>query len=280
MKSLISVLPLCLHLTSALICASPLSLAPAAFAWGAVALGIALYPVVLVSLAAAVARIGLPHVKAGHFERDPRTPLYRGRLIYAAAWTTLYYCKPILHLVTSVAPLKRLAFRGFGYRGSLNFTTYPDTWMRDLALLDFGEGTYVSNRATLGTNIVRSDRTILVDGIRTGRNALIGHLSMIAPGVTIGDDSEIGVGAGIGLKVRIGARVTVGPKATIDHGARLMDDVVVGTNAYVGKRCVLHPGVRIPAGAIIPDRSVLRPEVALPTVAASQPRAVTFVRSA
>ena len=34
----------------------------------------------------------------------------------------------------------RDVFRIFGYRGSMDFTIYPDTWIRDLPLLDFGEG--------------------------------------------------------------------------------------------------------------------------------------------
>ena len=33
-----------------------------------------------------------------------------------------------------------LTFRLFGYRGQMDFTVYPDTWIRDLPLLDFGQG--------------------------------------------------------------------------------------------------------------------------------------------
>jgi hypothetical protein len=55
-------------------------------------------------------------------------------------------------------------FRLFGYRGSMKFTVYPDTWIRDLPLLMFGEGAYVSNRATLRTNIVLSNGYARRDG--------------------------------------------------------------------------------------------------------------------
>jgi hypothetical protein len=52
-----------------------------------------------------------------------------------------------------------LAFRLLGHRGSLDFKVDPDTWIRDLPLRDLGPGAYVSNRATLGTNMVLSNTT-------------------------------------------------------------------------------------------------------------------------
>jgi hypothetical protein len=69
--------------------------------------------------------------------------------MYGLCWTSLYYCKPVYHFCLCVPWLKALVFRLFGYRGDLNFTVYPDTWIRDLPLLDFGKGAYISNRATL-----------------------------------------------------------------------------------------------------------------------------------
>jgi hypothetical protein len=78
-----------------------------------------------------------------------------------------------------------MVFRLFGYRGSMNFTIYPDTWIRDLPLLKFEDGVYVSNRATLGTNMVLSNGFLLVGEITLRAKALVGHLAMLAPGVTL-----------------------------------------------------------------------------------------------
>ncbi|MCA8976019.1 MAG: hypothetical protein KDC98_14950, partial [Planctomycetes bacterium] len=190
--------------------------------------------------------------------RDPRTALCRGRMLYGAAWTTVYYMKPLLHLSWSCPPLKALLLRLFGYRGSLDITLYPDVWMRDLCLLDFGPGTYVANRVTLGTNLVRSDGQIQVAPIRTGAKVVIGHLAMIGGGSRLGAGTEVGVAAKVGFNARIGARVAIGPEATVDGGARIMDDVVIGSRAYIGKGCVIHRGIEIPTGAILPDRTVIR----------------------
>lgn len=53
---------------------------------------------------------------------------------------------------------------------------------------------YLSNRATIGTNMCNIDGTILVAPIRIGRGAMVGHLAMIGPGATLGKKAEIGVG--------------------------------------------------------------------------------------
>lgn len=80
-------------------------------------------------------------------------------------------------------------------------TVYPDTWIRNLPL-EIGECAQVPNRATLGTNMCLHDGTILVDEVRIGEGALIGHLSMIAPGAVIGDHAEVGVGTPSCLRYR------------------------------------------------------------------------------
>lgn len=254
-KTLIGTLPLFLHALALGLVGFVSSVLPATL--GPV-VAVAVWPVAVVVLAGLAARTALRHVRKGRFVRDPNTPLYRGRMIYGAAWTTIYYCKPLLHLVWSCPPLKTLALRLFGYRGSLAFTVYPDTWMRDLALLDFGAGTYIANRVTLGTNLVRSDGQILVAPITTGRNVVVGHLAMIGGGTRIGCGTEVGVAAKVGFNVRIGERVAIAPEATVDGGTRVMDDVVIGSRAYIGKGCVICAGIEIPVGAVIPDRTVIR----------------------
>lgn len=253
MKTLIGSLPLFLQALAITVGA-----ASAGLGLPGLALAVPVYVLSIVLLVGLAARYGLTMVRPGRFDRDPGTRLYRGRMVYGAAWTTLYYCKPLLHVILSLPPLKRLVFRAFGYRGSMDFTIYPDSWIRDLALLDFGAGTYIANRVTLGTNVVRSDGRIEVAPIQTGARALIGHLAMIGGGSVIGAGSEVGVATKIGFKVRLGEGVSVGPDTVVDSGTRVQDGVVIGARAYIGKRSVIYPGLRIPAGAVIPDRSVLR----------------------
>lgn len=254
MKTLITSLPIALHAMALLVTLALAELLPTKYG---LMICFPAYPLTLALIAGLVSRCVASKVTPGRFVRDPGTSLYRGRMIYGAAWTSLYYCKPVLHLLLSCPPLKAMVFRLFGYKGSLDFTIYPDSWIRDLRLLDFGPGTYIANRATLGTNHVRSDGKIQVGVIKTGCKVIIGHLAMVGGGTHIGDNSEVGCAAKVGFMVRIGSDVSIGPDAVVDSGTRLMGGVHVGARAYIGKRCVIHEGVRIPAGATIPDRSVI-----------------------
>ena len=81
----------------------------------------------------------------GSFPRDLRAPLYRGRRLYGLCWTAVYYFTPVYWLFLTVPLLRRALFRLFGYRGQMDFTVYPDTWIRDLPLLEFGRGAYVGS---------------------------------------------------------------------------------------------------------------------------------------
>ena len=254
MKTLIGLLPLALHGAALL---ASLTLARLASGLVGFALGLTAYPLVLVLVAGLLGRAFARHVREGRFDRDPGTALYRGRMIYGAAWTSIYYCKPLLHFALVCPPLKALLFRLFGYRGSLEFTIYPDSWIRDLRLLDFGPGTYVSNRATLGTNVVRADGQIQVAAIETGPRVLIGHLAMVGGGTKIEEGSEIGVAAKVGFKVRLGKGVSIGPNALVDSATRLQPGVVIGAGAHIGKACLIKSGVIVPPGMVVPDRATI-----------------------
>jgi acetyltransferase-like isoleucine patch superfamily enzyme len=171
--------------------------------------------------------------------------------LYGACWTSVFYFKPIDALLLAWPGAKGL-LRLFGYRGSPSVVTYPDTWIRDLPLLKIGPGAYLSNRATLGTNMVMTDGTLLVDEITIGANALIGHLATIGPGALVGDGAQVGVGVGVGIRCRIGARVQVGPRAFLDHYVEVGEGARIGTRAYVGPRAKIAPGVVVPVNAFVP----------------------------
>ena len=134
-----------------------------------------LYAILYVGIAGL---LSLPHHKAivpGVFPVDLSDPVYSRRKLYGLCWTSVYYFTPIYFLFLSIPFLKKILFRLFGYRGGLDFTVYPDTWIRDLPLLNFGRGAYLSNRATIGTNIILTNGHILVDGITVDEGGLVGH---------------------------------------------------------------------------------------------------------
>lgn len=194
----------------------------------------------------------------GRFPRLTGNLIYSKRKIYGTCWTTVFYCKPVYFLILNTPIIKKITFRLFGYHSDLSFTVYPDCWVRDLCLLELGKNVYLSNRATIGTNICHIDNTISVDKITIGENSIIGHLAMIAHGVKIGSDSEIGVGCGIGIKATIGSHVNVGPMCMINHYAQIGNHVIIGTKSYIGACAKIADNIKIPPGAIIPDKAIIK----------------------
>lgn len=184
--------------------------------------------------------LSLPHQRhmiEGRMPLDTGLRSYFHRRLYGLCWTSVYYSGPIYYTLLGIPMLRTGLFRLFGYRGGMAFTIYPDTWVRDLPLLDFGDGSYLSNKATIGSNMIfirNGKKEIEVGRIKVGKNAMVGHLTMIGPYADIGDDVQIGVGCGIGRKVRIGDRAVIGDTVVLDHGAKVEECSIVPTRSYVG----------------------------------------------
>lgn len=193
----------------------------------------------------------------GKFPRDLGHIVYGPRRLYALCWTSLYYFPALYHAVLALPWLKWLVLRLFGYQGSVRMTLYPDTWIRDLPLLHIGPGAYISNKATLGTNMCLADGSILVQRVRIERDALIGHLVMVAPGVVVGASSEIGSCTTLGPAVHIGHTTRIGPCCGIHIAAHIGNHVVVGARSYIGVKAHIADGLRLPNDTSIPDRAVL-----------------------
>jgi acetyltransferase-like isoleucine patch superfamily enzyme len=199
-------------------------------------------------------------IVAGTFPRSLAHAVYGPRRLYGLCWTAVYYSGPIYQLALTIPIVKRAMLRLFGYRGGLDVTVYADTWIRDLPLLRVGKGAYLSNKATIGTNICLASGDILVDTVEVRDGALVGHLAMLGPGCVIGEKAEIGVGCGIGIKAMIGAGSRVAPNTTVYHGARIGKNVQIGSMVFIGACVRIADGLCIPSGARIPDRAVLRTE--------------------
>lgn len=207
------------------------------------------------------ALLSLPHqsaIIAGRFPRDVAHPIYFHRRLYGLCWTSVYYFVPIYHMALSLPLVKTMVFRLFGYRGHMGFTTYPDTWIRDLPLLRFGKGAYLSNKSTIGTNIAFSDGSILVESVTVEEGALVGHLAMLAPGVEIRKGAEVGVGVCIGLKTIIGENAKVNPGCSIEHGVKIGAHSKIGAVTYIASAVTIGSDIIIPAGVTIPARTRIK----------------------
>ncbi len=238
LSALFSTLPESLLARSALLVASPV-----------------LYALGFVTVAGIASMPFHRSIVPGSFPRDLTTPAYRGRRFYGLCWTAVFYFVPVYWMFLTVPPFKRLLFRLFGYRGTMNFVVYPDTWIRDLPLLEFGEGAYIANKATLGTNVCLNDGTILVDRISLGAGTMIGHLSMLAPGVVLEEGAEIGVGVALGMRVHLEPGVSIGGCCDIGHLTRMEAGSSTGTSVDIGAGSRIGPRVHIPAGSFVPMRS-------------------------
>lgn len=225
---------------------------------------IALVPAPIVTIGVYLATAGLlsiPHqqaIVAGKFRRDVSNALYFHRRMFGLCWTMVYYNAPAYHAALAFPMTKKMLFWLFGYRGETTFTTYPDAWIRDIPLLSFGKNAYISNKATLGTNMVLRNGKIIVGPVTVGANSVVGHLSAVGPGTEIGCDSEIGVGAILGVGVRVGSGVTIGGAARVDHMTVVGDRTFVGQCAFIGRNSVIGSGLRIPACALVPAGTTLQ----------------------
>jgi len=221
------------------------------------ALSPALYATGYVLIAGMLSRLTLRSVTPGRYPRDVGHRVYGPRRLYALCWTAIYYCGPLFHAVLAIPSLKRVTLRLFGYRGSVDFQTYPDTWLRDLPLLSIGKGAYLSNKATISPNMCLKNGKIIVLPVSIGAGTMIGHLTMIAPGVDIGADSEVGVGAALGINACVGSHTLIDHEVILDHEAAIGDRCVIGTRSYVGRKAVIRSGLRVPPASVIPARSIL-----------------------
>lgn len=193
----------------------------------------------------------------GKFPRALDHVIYGPRRLYGLCWGAVFYMTPLYYALVSVPTLRKALLRAFGYKGHPDIALAPDAWIRDLPLLQFGQGAYVANKATIGTNICLVDGHIMVGPVKLDAGSLVGHLSMVAPGCSIGERSEIGVGGAIGIRARIGNRTRIGPTSSINHGADLGDDVDVGAMSYIGIKARIADGVRLPSASNIPEGAVI-----------------------
>lgn len=222
---------------------------PAGLAW-------LLLPVAYVTLLPVIAGLlSLAHRHAivpGRFPTDVGHRIYFHRRLYGLCWTTVYYSGPIYAFVLAAPWQRRLVLWLFGYRGASDVVFYTDTWIRDLPLLDLGPGVYLSNKATIGTNIILMNREILVRPIRIGARSLVGHLVIVGTGVELGSDVEIGLATSLGVATRVDDGAHVGPCCGLEHRVSVGAGARIGARSYLGSRVVIGPGVQVPADSRIP----------------------------
>lgn len=211
-----------------------------------------------ITIAGLLSRIGQKGIIPGSFPRQPLHKVYFLRRVFGACWTQVYYFVPVYSVCLAIPVVKKYLFRLFGYKFSTNFVTYPDTWLRDIPILKFEDGTYIANRAVLGTNLCLSDGNIFVDKIILKKNALVGHLGGLAPGARVEEHGEIGINGALGLRSTLGKKSKICPYAGVNHGVKIGNNVEIGSCSYIGLKVVIGDNIKVPAGAHIPAGAVIQ----------------------
>jgi len=191
----------------------------------------------------------------GVFPRDVRFPIYAMRKLYGTCWTAVYYFKPIYTIILNVSLFKAIVFRLFGYRGSLNIALYPDAWIRDLPLLRIEEGVYISNLCALGSNVSLIAGATMVGNITIKKGALVGAVSKIGLGTTVGEQTEISIEVITGLHVKIGNENFIGARTEISHYAKIGNNNQIGVSCFIGTSAVIGDNLNIPNNTRIPDKA-------------------------
>ena len=207
-----------------------------------------------------------PFIRKGTVPRRADDPVYRGRLAYTQALRRFVYNPAVFNEVLWDPELKERFFRVFGYRGNLDFTLYPDAWIRDLALPGFeiGKRVYLADGIVLGTNQVSPDQTKLrVGPIAIGDDTIFDQDCKVGLGTTIGRDCKFGISSNVGLMSTVGDGVVVSALAAIGHFVTVGRDVVFGEQCHIGNKSRVEDGARIPARTYVPAKSLVRKDGAI-----------------
>lgn len=190
----------------------------------------------------------LTKIRPGTFARDPEDEDYRARLIYADRLRLFVYNPGVMNTVLTTVDLKESFFRTFGYAGNLDFTIYPNAWLRDLPLVTIGKRAYLGDHILLGTNSVSIDQQyVRVGEIKIGEGVVMDQQCAIGLGTSIGNFSHFAFRTAVGLKSRIGEHVHVGV------GTMIGNKVTIGDGVKMGQMCVAHDFVLIESGAHVAD---------------------------
>ena len=201
------------------------------------------------------------NIKVGRFKRSEASKDYQDRMTYTRELRRFVYNPAVLDLVFSDPALKESFFRTFGYTGQMNFTIYPSCWLRDIPLLDFGEGVYMGDGIVLGTNQVSVDQKIIrVGRIKIGDQSIFDQRCVIGYGSSIGSDCIMGFQVIFGLKCSIGNNTKIGGLSRIEHNVSIGNNVVIGPASKIGSFVIIDDNISLPEFSAISSFSHITKE--------------------
>ncbi len=196
------------------------------------------------------------HIKPGKFKRGPDDPIYVHRGYYTRMLKSFLTDYKLMNAILTDKKLQTRFFRVFGYEGEVDFTLYPQCWIRDLPLLQIGKMSYLGDGIVLGTNKVSIDqKTVKVGRITIGDHTIIDQDCMLGYSTHIGHHTAIGVRSCIGVKTHIGNNCRIAEIVNIGHCCNIGNDVSIGQVSAIGNFTTIADGTKIPAFSRIPPKS-------------------------
>lgn len=196
------------------------------------------------------------HIKPGKFKRSPDDPNYVHRSYYTRMLKSFLTDYKLMNAILTDKKLQTRLFRVFGYEGEVDFTLYPQCWIRDLPLLQIGKMSYLGDGIVLGTNKVSIDqKTVKVGRITIGDHTIIDQDCMLGHSTHIGHHTAIGVRSCIGVKTRIGNNCRIAEIVNIGHCCNIGNNVSIGQVSAIGNFTTIADGTKIPAFSRIPPKS-------------------------
>ncbi len=193
------------------------------------------------------------NIAPGKFERLNDNPDYVSRLRYTEVLREYVYDPALMNLILTDPALKMSFFRCFGYKGQMEFTIYPNAWIRDLPLLDIGKGAYLGDGIVLGTNQVSIDQKFInVNTIKIGANTIFDQRGAVGYETEIGSNCSLRFDVAIGIKCTIGDNTSVGEKSFIGHGTKIGSQVVVGQGCSIGNMCIIDDDITLDLATTLP----------------------------
>lgn len=185
----------------------------------------------------------LPRPKPGRYKLMSHPAFYAWVLHFVVRrWLDV---PPLSTLVSQSNLLRTLALRAFGAEVAWSANMSSDVYVFDPALFSMGAGAMCGSGTMICGHFVTGPVLYLAP-VALGARVQLAAKIVVAPGVSIGDDTRLGFGCQVGTDVKIGKHCKIGPSVVISSHCRLGNRVRVHEHSY------LPPGTELQDDAVWP----------------------------
>lgn len=171
-----------------------------------------------------------PRLKKGRY------PMMRGKVFFGWLFRSLLrrilFFPGLKWVLFSSNVLRYLSLRALGARVAFTANISADVDILDPSLLTVGPGAVLGARTFISGHYVVG-KSLRLDEVRIGANALLALSVVVAPGAVIGEGAVMKPGSAVSVGGIIGAKADIGTCALIDIKGRVADGAVIEPRGYV-----------------------------------------------